>query len=117
MLFSEEDVLAADALHPLFGSQEHYVERYTQTNFTQKQRLDALSGLLHATTAAFRKFGMPVFLESSTLIGHLRHDGQIPWDNDVDIGMLESDCFLHELSREKLGRFLPKQYEVLKMGC
>ena len=42
------------------------------------------------------------FLESSTLIGYLRHGGLIPWDSDVDIGILEEDCLRSQLTKEKV---------------
>ena len=59
--------------------------------------------LLEVFAEICEKFNLRYFLDSGTLIGALRHNGFIPWDDDVDVGMPVRDYkkFL-EIAEEEL---------------
>jgi len=47
--------------------------------------------LARSITEVFERHGIHYSIEGGTAIGALRHHGLIPWDDDLDIGVLEED--------------------------
>ncbi len=56
--------------------------------------------MLQAIDDVCKQLGITYFLDSGTALGAVRHGGFIPWDDDIDLGMLRSDYdrFLSEAS-------------------
>lgn len=65
-----------------------------------------LMKMLRVVTDICDANGIQWWLSSGTLLGAARHQGFIPWDDDLDIVLLKRDCkrlerLLHELNHEE----------------
>jgi len=56
-----------------------------------RQKQKALIELLLSLTKLFNKHEIAYWLDYGTLLGAVRHNGFIPWDDDLDIGVLNKD--------------------------
>lgn len=65
---------------------------YLDANEEPIQQVHALQlAMLLEVDAICRKHGLSYYLIFGTLLGAVRHGGFIPWDDDIDIGLLRDD--------------------------
>lgn len=73
----------------------------------QEQLKETELGLLEAFIHICEELELPYFAVQGTLIGTIRHNGFIPWDDDIDVGMIRQD---YEIFLEKAQELLPEYY-------
>ncbi len=68
---------------------------------TDIEILEELYMVIKYTTSFLESYNIDYCIESGTLLGCIRHDGIIPWDNDVDIMIFKDGYYkLKELINE-----------------
>jgi lipopolysaccharide cholinephosphotransferase len=68
-----------------------------------------MTDMLYVIHQICEKHGLKYWLTDGSLLGSIRHEGFIPWDDDADIGMMREDYnkFLSIIKQE-----LPSPYKV-----
>ena len=75
----------------------------------RRQQMRMLEILLEVDKVC-KRHDIKYWLSSGTLIGAMRHDGFIPWDDDLDIEMMRSDYLrLMEVLPSELPEWLALQ--------
>lgn len=100
-------------LQDLSFPNEYYCDEVREGFFvseTMKRYWAAQLVVLSEIDKICRKHGITWYADSGTLLGAVRHSGYIPWDDDLDIGMLREEYtkFIDYAQKE-----LPEGYIVL----
>lgn len=69
-----------------------------------------LLDVLDALDTVCREHGLTYYLLGGTLLGAVRSGGFIPWDDDVDVGMMRAD---YDLLMEHAAEWLPARYAMV----
>lgn len=70
---------------------EELRQRFNPEGSLLRRQQIRMLDLLEAVDKVCKKHHIPYWLSSGTLLGAARHQGFIPWDDDLDIEMLRSD--------------------------
>lgn len=86
---------------------EKWKEVYTTEQIEKVQNIELRN--LEVLRDVCSKLDVKFFAYGGTLIGAVRHKGFVPWDDDLDVGMLrvDYDKFVSEASKH-----LPNEYEL-----
>ena len=89
---------------------EELRRRFNPEGSTLRRQQMRMLDILIEVDRICMKHGIRYWLSSGTLIGALRHDGFIPWDDDLDIEMMRSDYLrLMKILPEELPEWLVLQ--------
>ena len=87
------------------------MDSYSKQNLgepaTPAELKEHLLNMLVAFDGFCREHGLRYYLSGGTLLGAVRHQGFIPWDDDIDVNMPRPDCEkLMELSGGHIGSYI-----------
>lgn len=91
---------------------DHYVMSKKEIQLSYK--------LIRDVTNTFDKYGVKYFMVGGTLLGSIRHGGIIPWDDDMDIAVIDSDIekthrALTQLAKEGKIRYKTIEFGIIKI--
>ena len=74
---------------------EHFLDEEVRCGYTVTEKMKKVWAveidLLCKLDEVCRQMGLNYFLDGGTLLGAVRHQGFIPWDDDIDVVMLRDD--------------------------
>lgn len=90
------------------------MERYEEAKLKKLQAVEL--EMLHDFVEICEKYDLTYFGFGGTAIGALRHQGFIPWDDDIDIGLVRADLekLCEIVDREYSDKYYILRYETYK---
>lgn len=70
-------------------------------------------GLLIALDKVCREHGLTYYMIAGTLLGAIRHQGFIPWDDDIDVGMPRKD---YDILMEHASEWFEYPYSIVSLS-
>lgn len=89
---------------------QHEIREDFYIDSTMKTVWAAALDVLQTIAEVCEKYGLEWYAAYGTLLGAIRHEGYIPWDDDLDIWMKRGD---YQKLLEVLPEELPEEYHVL----
>ena len=77
-------------MKPTFNPEELKARFNPEGSLLRRQQMIMLE-MVTELDRICKKHDIPYFLYGGTLLGALRHNGFIPWDDDLDVGLLRKD--------------------------
>lgn len=74
-------------------------------NDTQEYILSVLNSVIKATN----EMNVKCYMQGGTMLGAIRHGGFIPWDDDVDLGIMRNE---YEIFLKNVKKYLPGNLEL-----
>ena len=93
------------------------IDHFSENNGFGQHKTEAIN-LLHTTIDILEEFNINYFLISGTLLGYVRHNDFIPWDDDIDL--LVDESILHKFDEilkkyNNINLFFKNKYDSIKL--
>lgn len=72
-------------------NKDKYRNNNIQDFYLKPEHIEILYKLLEFVTRLLDKHDIQYWIDGGTLLGAVRHMGQIPWDDDLDLGVFNND--------------------------
>ena len=97
----------------VYISKEEWKTQYSKTPQELKDLWKVELDILSAFQEVCNKYNLTWYADGGTLLGAVRHQGFIPWDDDIDIIMpFEDYMLLSKLSKEFKGSYFLQSWET-----